>query len=183
VKKWSFVALLLVGATILGATVFREPIAWAAQSVDSTIVGPLDNGNVRVHEEGTANTREQNTDANGNIKVHEQGTANVKVTNSNLSIASPAPITDGGGFAVADGGQSVVALGTATALSIHMADSVLSVTLRDFLGRVPAQFVGPAAGGNDSIVLALSRPISFVGFDCEGAGANACTVSWVGDSP
>jgi len=26
-RKWSFVALLLVGATILGATVLREPIA------------------------------------------------------------------------------------------------------------------------------------------------------------
>jgi hypothetical protein len=54
-KKWSFVALLLVGATFLGATVLREPIASAAQSVSATIVGPLDgNGNVKVHEQGTA---------------------------------------------------------------------------------------------------------------------------------
>jgi hypothetical protein len=29
-KKWSSVALLLVGATILGATVFHEPLARAA---------------------------------------------------------------------------------------------------------------------------------------------------------
>src|SRR5262245_17673609 len=54
-KKWSFVALLLVGATLLGATVLREPIARAAQSTATTIVGPLDvNGNVKVHEQGTA---------------------------------------------------------------------------------------------------------------------------------
>ena len=78
-KKWSFVALLLVGATILGATVLREPIAQAAQSTAATIVGPLDaNGNVKVHEQGTAKTQEQNVDVNGNVKVHEQGTATVK---------------------------------------------------------------------------------------------------------
>jgi hypothetical protein len=54
-KKWTFVALLLVGATILGGTVFREPIASAAQSVDANIIGPLDGqGNVKVHEQGTA---------------------------------------------------------------------------------------------------------------------------------
>jgi hypothetical protein len=55
VNKWSFAALLLVGATVLGGTVLREPIASAAQGVSSTIVGPLDaNGNVKVHEQGTA---------------------------------------------------------------------------------------------------------------------------------
>jgi hypothetical protein len=54
-KKWTFVALLLVGATVLGATVLREPIASAAQTVNAKIVDPLDgHGNVRVHEEGTA---------------------------------------------------------------------------------------------------------------------------------
>jgi hypothetical protein len=48
-KKWSFVALLLAAATVLGATAFREPIASAAQSVSATIAGPLDDqGNVRV---------------------------------------------------------------------------------------------------------------------------------------
>jgi hypothetical protein len=54
-RKWPFVALLLIGATILGSTVLREPIARAAQSVDANIIGPLDgHGNVRVHEQGTA---------------------------------------------------------------------------------------------------------------------------------
>jgi hypothetical protein len=47
--------LLVLVSVVLGATVFREPVAWAAQTVDSTIIGPLDGqGNVRVHEQGTA---------------------------------------------------------------------------------------------------------------------------------
>jgi len=57
-KKWSFVALLIVGATILGATVLLEPIAHAAQTTATTIVGPLDaNGNVKVHEQGRATVK------------------------------------------------------------------------------------------------------------------------------
>ena len=67
-KKSSFVALLLVGATVLGATVLREPIAWAAQVVDAQIVAPLD--------------------ANGNVKVHEQGTANVNVSGGTVNLGS-----------------------------------------------------------------------------------------------
>ena len=48
-NRWSSVALLLAGAMFLGATVFREPIARAAQTVSATIVGPLDaEGNVKV---------------------------------------------------------------------------------------------------------------------------------------
>ena len=78
-RKWSFVALLLVGAMVLGSTVLHEPIANAAKDVGTTIVGPLDaNGNVKVHEQGTAKVSEQNVDANGNVKVHEQGTVTVK---------------------------------------------------------------------------------------------------------
>jgi len=65
-RKWSFVALVILGATVLGATVLREPIAWAAQTVDAKIIGPLD--------------------GNGNVAVHEQGTANVSVTNGRLAV-------------------------------------------------------------------------------------------------
>src|SRR5262245_49319604 len=64
-KKVSLVALLLVGATILGATVLREPIASAAQAVNVSIIGPLDDqGNVKVHEQGTAAVR---LDRDGNV--------------------------------------------------------------------------------------------------------------------
>jgi hypothetical protein len=60
-KKWHAVAMLLVGATLLGGTVLREPIASAAQSVSATIIGPLDaQGNVKVHEQGTAAVRSAN---------------------------------------------------------------------------------------------------------------------------
>jgi hypothetical protein len=61
-KKWSIAGLVVLGAALLGATVLREPIAAAAQSVSANITGPLD--------------------GQGNVKVHEQGAANVNVTNS-----------------------------------------------------------------------------------------------------
>ena len=60
-RKWYFVALLAVGAIMLVVTVRSEPLANAAQSVSATIIGPLD--------------------AQGNVKVHEQGTASVNVAN------------------------------------------------------------------------------------------------------
>jgi hypothetical protein len=49
------IAILLVGlASVLGATVFRDQVAWAAQSVDAHITNIDDNGNIKVHEQGTA---------------------------------------------------------------------------------------------------------------------------------
>ena len=87
-------ALFLIGVgVVLGATVFRTDIAQAtglAQTVDATIVSPLDSGKVKVHEEGTAKTSEQNTDASGNIKVHEQGTAGVRSANEEVSVTASA---------------------------------------------------------------------------------------------
>ena len=54
-RKHAFVAGGLVLGLVLGATIFREPVAWAAQSLGVTILGPLDaSGNVAVHEQGTA---------------------------------------------------------------------------------------------------------------------------------
>jgi hypothetical protein len=62
--------LLSLGSALLGATVLHEPLAHAAQAIfisnDSSNPVPV---------------QEQRTDANGNIKVHEQGTANVNVGN------------------------------------------------------------------------------------------------------
>jgi hypothetical protein len=55
-KKWPMIGLLVLAATFLGATVLSGPIATAAQTVSATITGPLDGqGNVKVHEQGTAN--------------------------------------------------------------------------------------------------------------------------------
>jgi hypothetical protein len=75
-KKWQFVALLLVGSAILGATVMREPIAWAAQVVDAKIVAPLDGaGNVKVHEQGT---------------VQVTGTVGIRPAANDVTIDNPA---------------------------------------------------------------------------------------------
>jgi len=42
-RKWLFVALLLVGAAVLGATVLRDPMASAASAISRVnIVGPRD---------------------------------------------------------------------------------------------------------------------------------------------
>jgi hypothetical protein len=54
-KHRILVTLALIGAAILGATLLRAPIVTAAQNVGATITGPLDGqGNVKVHEQGTA---------------------------------------------------------------------------------------------------------------------------------
>jgi hypothetical protein len=86
--------LLLLGSAVLGATVLREPIAKAASPIASVFVTNDASNPVPV--------REQNNDANGNIKVHEQGTANVNVTNSGLSVkpqlASPTNASFGYGL-------------------------------------------------------------------------------------
>ena len=92
------VFLLLLGSVVLGATVFRDDIAHATGLAQSVTVAnnPL-------------NVREQNTDANGNIKVHEQGTASVNVANRVLSVQDQSttsllfqgvltPINEGGQF-------------------------------------------------------------------------------------
>jgi hypothetical protein len=77
-------AILFVGlAAVLGATVFRDQVAWAAQSVDAHITNVDDNGNVKVHEQGTVSVNV----ANSSVPTHEQGTANVSVTNASLPVA------------------------------------------------------------------------------------------------
>ena len=50
-KRWPLAAALVAAALVLGATVFAQPVAWAAQAVGATIVGPLDEqGNVKVSQ-------------------------------------------------------------------------------------------------------------------------------------
>jgi len=72
-------ALLLVGVgVVLGTTVFRTEIAQATGLAQSVTVNNTAADPVPV--------REQNLDG-GNIRVHEQGTANVNVTNSALNVA------------------------------------------------------------------------------------------------
>ena len=79
-RKALVVALLLVGSAALGATVLREPLAQAASPFTNVIVGNTSTNPVPVAE--------QNLDGNGNVKVHEQGTANVNVTNSSVPVSA-----------------------------------------------------------------------------------------------
>lgn len=68
-QKYAVVAAGIAASLVLGATVFKEQVAWAAQTVDATIT---------------------NVDANGNVKVHEQGTANVQVQGTpTVSVSKP----------------------------------------------------------------------------------------------
>jgi len=118
-KKWTFAALLLVGATILGATVLREPMANAASAVLNTnVVSPLDaSGNVAVHEQGTAAVHEQGTAqvsvTNTSVPVHEQGTVATRSANSEVAVMDT--LDEEGGiecskniYTVPDGKQLVI---------------------------------------------------------------------------
>jgi len=169
------IALLVISIVVLGGTVFRQPVA------DAT--GLL---NVFVTNDSShpVPVREQNTDANGNIKVHEQGTANVNVTNSSLSVTAPA--VTGGGMGTLDlsAGETDNVCGinvpcTATALDITMTPGVLGINF-GLSGKIVAGFNGPAFGGPSSIVLPLTRPISFDSVSCGGGLSDTCVISWVG---
>jgi hypothetical protein len=172
--------LVLLAGTVLGGTLFRAPIGHTAEAASSVL-------NVFVTNDSThpVPVREQNLDASGNIKVHEQGTANVNVTNSSLAVASPAPITGGGGAGQAAAGGSpfsVVPTAVATALIIHMNSEVNSTALQ-LNGALVDNFLGPGGGGNADIVLALTRPIEFDQIICFGVSGGLCGVSWIGNSP
>jgi hypothetical protein len=68
-------ALTVIGLSVLlGATVFREEIAQASQAVSAEIVGPLD--------------------GQGNVKVHEQGTADVHITNRAVTVTGAVAIDE-----------------------------------------------------------------------------------------
>jgi hypothetical protein len=164
--------LVLVGV-VLGATVFRSDIAQATGLAQSVTVNNTPAQAVPV--------REQNLDG-ANIKVHEQGTANVNVTNSSLSVAPPAPITTGGGdlATTCPLNKAYPSAQSASALSIHMDSGVAEVILETQSLTIPAaRFAGPAAAGNASVALALSRPVAFDSIRCIGTGT--FSVSWVGN--
>jgi hypothetical protein len=65
-----------LGSVVLGATVFREPLARAAGAAGIASVS------VANDKEHSIPVREQNLDANGNIKVHEQGTVSFGISST-----------------------------------------------------------------------------------------------------
>jgi hypothetical protein len=168
--------LLLLGSTILGATVLREPLAQAAAPIASVFVSNDTSSPVPV--------REQNLDANGNARVHEQGTAKVDVTNSSLPIAPPAPVTGGGGWGGAAVG-SPRTLQPVTAIAVQAAfNPEAAVVLLSYQGNVVSSFVAPAEDGVPrSTALAFARPIMFDKIECLGVEGGGCTVAWTGARP
>jgi hypothetical protein len=173
-RRASISALLLIGVgVVLGATVFRTDIAQATGLAQSVTVNNTAGNPVPV--------REQNLDGSGNIKVHEQGTANVNVTNSSLTVASPAPIT-GGALEWSTPCPVTFPFGTvvASALTFHLSAAVVSVEFRTGNSIAFSAF-GPASGGPADVNLALARPISFDTIACTGSGTFAGGI--VGNSP
>ena len=118
---------VLLGATGLGGTLADAATPFTNVIVGNTSTNPvpvteqnLDNGNIRVHEEGTANVSGTvslgTTDANnldaaathlsridtaasklafdggGNLKVDPQGTQTVHVDNTSLQVSGPSPM-------------------------------------------------------------------------------------------
>lgn len=167
-KKWLFAVGLVAGSLLLGSTVLREPIAYAAQSISATIAGPLD--------------------ANGNVRVHEQGTADVNVTNSDLSIHGtvnvdpPSPISSGARQASTLGGFSLKLNGgtqTASVINIDMTPGALGFRLFTDGGGIAAAFLGPGDGGQAHILLPLPRPISFDSIQCLGGSGDSCHIDWI----
>jgi hypothetical protein len=135
----------------------------------------------KVHEQGIAKVAVQNADASGNIKVHEQGTANVNVTNGSLPVTPPAPVTAGGGHYFCDAGASCTsATITASELQINFTSTADEVVLYNGGSKV-AEFLGPGSVFNapNSIVVPLTRPISFDSAQCIGEVSDTCWVSWI----
>jgi hypothetical protein len=177
-KPIVFVAAAALLGVVLAATVFRDGVAKATGlggSAPVTVVNTPDQA---------VPVREQAQDGGRNIKVHEQGTANVHVTNASLPVATPSPVTGGGGTYVLDGGDSLSNVGiVASALVIHMTAGINGVTF-EAGNSVSAGFVGPIDGGNADVVLALDRPIQIDTILCDGGSkSDSCAVSWVGNQP
>lgn len=68
-RKLSFAALLLVAATVLGATVLREPVADAATATLNVIVQNDSSHPVPVQQQGTASVSVNNTVATADVDV------------------------------------------------------------------------------------------------------------------
>jgi hypothetical protein len=168
--------LLVLGSTVLGATVSQERLAWAAPPLPSVFVAN--------DAASPVPAREQNVDADGNIKVHEQGTADVNVTNTSLPVASPEPISS-------NRGNVGLSCPAELDLGIPEAASVVQIAWSNLAGgrvrfrlgesAVVAEFLGPLHTGDRHLVLPLTRAVAFDRIDC-GAGS-LVFITWIGNGP
>ena len=179
------VVLLVIGiSAVLGATILREPIARAAAPITSVFVS-----NDAAHPVPVVETR---ADANGNVTVHEQGTANVNVTNTSLPIAQAAPVIDGGSTVeafVGDGRQPVTPDATASALMVRFTNAG-SDTQMVFRYKGNTVLIVPAALGSGDVTVVtnvpLTRPVKFDDVECVNNGPfdkRLCAAYWAGATP
>jgi hypothetical protein len=91
------------------------------------------------------------------------------------------PVTAGsGGTLLVCPQTNDVGPATASALSIHMDPNVELVYFRNG-SDFPARFEGPANFADESVVLALTRPIAFDSVTCTGSGS--VRITWIGNTP
>jgi hypothetical protein len=190
------IALLVTSVVVLGGTVFRQQVADAANLVNVFVTNDtshpvpareqnLDaNGNIKVHEQGTASVNI----TNATVPVHEQGTASVNVTNSSLSVA-PSPISDGGDAVTLQAGDSASYSppATASALTMVLTAEVDSVFF-SYQNSTVAIIIGPSETSQSlpasAIYLPLTRPIKFDQISCFANGnPGQCKIGWVGNVP
>jgi len=178
------VVLLVIGiSAVLGATILREPIARAAAPITSVFVS-----NDAAHPVPVVETR---ADANGNVKVHEQGTANVNVTNTSLPIAQAAPVTNGGSTVetfVGDGPQPMTPA-TASALMVRFINAGAD-THMVFRYQGNTVLIVPAALATGDVThvtsVPLTRPVKFDEVECVDGGPLSkilCAAFWAGATP
>ena len=127
-KQRIAIAILFVGlATVLGATVFRDQVAWAAQSVDAHITNVDGNGDIKVHEQGTPTVAISPT---GNTVEPDQHLSTPFVVYRGLSVSSLSGGNDTTTFTVPAGKVFVLQHVTAFASASTGVDVGLSGTFR-----------------------------------------------------
>ena len=160
-KKLCVAAALVAVSVLLGATVLREPVALAAQTVGATIVGPLDaGGNVAVHEQGTASVDQVPVTGGGGAEVDFADTDSTKLATPRIASALIITFARGGGGVLifSDHGNEVL--------------------------RVPNPSFDPAETGLE-VSVPLTRPVEFDELRCTipGAGDPACVAFFAGATP
>ena len=154
------VAFLLVCALLLGGTVLREPIASAGQSIGATILGPLDaQGNVRVHEQGTASV-------SGTVGLAASANS-VKIDPSANAVTPVSAPSDAlgeiVGVAAAAGQLETTPLNEvvdASLLVVNSDDNVYTI-LFTHNGQLVFALEGPVGKGASHYVLPFPTPIRF----------------------
>jgi hypothetical protein len=168
-----------IGATAMLALVVAVVLATGSGSAVAAQISSVFVTNDAAH---AVPVHSNNTDANGNLKVHEQGTANVQGTVN----VNQVPVTSGGDFAIIDcsgEGTQEIHQGVATALVIHMESGVDDMQIRKS-GSLILDLEGPGDGALANVNLPLTRPIQFDSIECiSSSSANRLIVSWIGNNP